>query len=99
FAMVLAVRFSYRDLSTQYVTRGISILMIGVVGGSLLATSFGESIGGMVMASFGIEALTFVSHPFIYLGFPALMLLVTLLATKLGTNQAGKMAIVENIKE
>jgi len=98
-AMLKAVGFTNRDLSTQYVTRGISILMIGVVGGSLLATSFGESIGGMVMASFGIEALTFVSHPFIYLGFPVLMLLVTLLATKLGTSQAGKMAIVENIKE
>ncbi|GGP16852.1 ABC transporter permease [Oceanobacillus neutriphilus] len=98
-AMLKAIGFTNQDLSMQYATRGIFILIIGVAGGSILANTLGESIAGMAMASFGIEALTFVSHPFIYLGFPILMLLVTLLATKLGTNQAGNIAIAENIKE
>ncbi|MDQ0272750.1 putative ABC transport system permease protein [Cytobacillus purgationiresistens] len=98
-AMLKAIGFTNQDLSKQYTTRGMFILIIGVAGGSILANTFGESIAGMVMASFGIEALTFVSHPIIYLGFPVLMLLVTLLATKIGTSQAGKIAIAENIKE
>lgn len=98
-AMLKAVGFTNRDLTKQYATRGIFILIIGVIGGSVLANTFGESIAGMVMAFFGIEALTFVSHPFIYFGFPVLMLLVTLLSTKLGTSQAGKIAIAKNMKE
>ncbi|MEJ8766962.1 FtsX-like permease family protein [Oceanobacillus sp. HCA-5259] len=97
--MLKAIGFTNQDIPKQYTTRGMFILIIGVAGGSILANTFGESIAGMVMASFGIEALTFVSHPLIYLGFPILMLLVTLLATKLGTSQAGKIAIAENIKE
>lgn len=98
-AMLKAIGFTNQDLAKQYTTRGMFILIIGVACGSILANTFGESIAGMIMASFGIEALTFVSHPLIYLGFPVLMLLVTLLATKLGTSQAGKIAIAENIKE
>lgn len=98
-ATLRAIGFTNQDLSKQYVTRGIFILIIGVVVGSILANTLGESIAGMAISSFGVDALTFVSHPFIYLGFPLLMLLVTMLAIKFGTNQVGKIAITESIKE
>ncbi|WP_339184898.1 FtsX-like permease family protein [Oceanobacillus sp. FSL W7-1293] len=98
-AALKAIGFTNQDLTKQYATRGIFILIIGVAGGSILANTFGEAIAGMAISSFGVDSLTFISHPFIYLGFPSLMLIVTLLATKLGTNQAGKISIAENIKE
>ncbi|MEI3613783.1 ABC transporter permease [Pseudogracilibacillus sp. SO30301A] len=98
-AMLKAIGFTNQDLSEQYTARGIFILIIGVAGGSILANTFGESIAGMAISFFGVDTLTFVSHPVIYLGCPLLMLFVTLLATKLGTNQAGRIGIAENIKE
>lgn len=98
-AMLKALGFTNQDLSRQYATRGIFILIIGVAGGGVLANTFGESIAGMAISSFGVDTFTFVSHPLIYLGCPLLMLFITLLATKLGTNQAGSMAIAENVKE
>lgn len=98
-AMLKAVGFTNKDLSRQYVTRGIFILILGVVGGNILANTIGESIAGMVMSSFGVDALNFVSQPLIYLGFPILMLVVTLMATNWGTKKAGKISITENIKE
>lgn len=98
-AMLKAIGFTNQDLANQYATRGIFILIIGVAGGSILASTLGESITGMAISFFGVDSLTFSSHPLIYLGFPLLMLFVTLLATKLGTNQAGKIRIAENIKE
>ncbi len=98
-AMLKAIGFTNRDISRQYASRGIFILIIGVIGGTLLANTLGESIAGMAVAAIGIDALEFISHPLIYLGFPVLMTIVTLMATRLGINQAGKIAIVENIKE
>ncbi|GGM20685.1 ABC transporter permease [Paraliobacillus quinghaiensis] len=98
-AMLKAIGFNNQDLSRQYATRGIFILIIGVAGGNILASTLGESLAGLAISSFGVEKLTFVSHPLIYLGCPLLMLLVTLLATKLGTKQAGRIAIAENLKE
>ncbi|GAB2543733.1 ABC transporter permease [Gracilibacillus alcaliphilus] len=98
-AILKAIGFTNQDLSKQYAARGIFILVIGVTGGSILANTVGETIAGMAISSFGVDALTFVSHPFIYLNFPILMLFVTLLATNLGTSQAGKIKIAENVKE
>ncbi len=98
-AILKAIGFTNEDLSKQYITRGIFILIIGIAGGNILANTIGKSIARMVMSSFGVDALDFVSQPLVYLGFPVLMLLVTLIATILGTNKAGKIAITENIKE
>jgi len=71
-----------------------------VVLGALLANSLGERLAGAVIASFGASSFTFVVNPLMaYLLSPLLMGTAVLMATVFGTLDAGKIQIVENIRE
>lgn len=98
-ATLKSIGFTNRDIAMQYVIRGVFILTAGMLTGSLLANTLGETIVALIFTFVGIEEFVFISHPFIYAGFPILMLLVTLLAVKLGTRKVRKITIMEHIKE
>lgn len=98
-AMLKAVGFTNKDIAAQYMTSGLFILLIGIIGGNILAATLGESFAGLIVSSSGINGLSFTSHPLIYLGCPIAMFLVTLAATKWGIMQAGNIDMAENLKE
>lgn len=99
-AVMKAFGFTNADIQAQYVTRSVFVLIIGILLGTLLANTVGETLASAVTGSFGASAFKFVINPaFAYLLSPLLMAGGVLAATMLGTLDAGHIKISENIKE
>jgi putative ABC transport system permease protein len=99
-AVMKAFGFTNADIKAQYVARAASVLVVGILLGTLLANTLGERLAGMVIAAFGAASFEFVVNPwFAYLLSPLLVAAVTLAATSAGTLDAGQIKISEDIKE
>ncbi len=99
-AVMKAFGFTNSDIKEQYVARSVFVLIVGVLIGTLLANTVGEMLAGQVIASFGAASFKFVVDPLAaYLLSPLLMVASVLFATAIGTLDAGKIKISENIKE
>lgn len=99
-SVMKAFGFTSSDIQTQYISRAVLVLMIGIVLGTLLANTLGELIAGAVIASFGASTFHFVVHPLAaYLLSPLLMIGSVLIATIIGTSGAGHLKLSEHIKE
>ena len=99
-AVMKALGFRNSDVTAQYATRSVLILLLAVLIGTLLANTLGEGLAGGVIAMFGASTFAFVVNPFVaYLLSPLMMAAAVLLATFVGTSDAGRIRIAENIKE
>lgn len=99
-AVMKAFGFTNADITRQYLSRAVFVLLAGMVLGTLLANTLGESLAGAVIASFGAASFKFSIDPlFAYLLSPLMMAGVVFAATLLGTLDAGQIKISENIKE
>jgi putative ABC transport system permease protein len=99
-AVLKAFGFRNSDITAQYFTRAVFILMIGVFLGTLLANTIGEALAGAVIAVFGASTFAFAINPlWAYLLSPLMMAGAVLLATYFGASDAGRINIAENIKE
>ncbi|NBJ70381.1 MULTISPECIES: FtsX-like permease family protein [Clostridia] len=98
-AILKALGFTNRDISAQYVSRSVFVLMIGVVLGVFLANTLGEVLASAVISSFGALSFQFVTNPLsAYVWSPLLMICTVLIATLIGTASSGQIKISENIK-
>lgn len=99
-AVMKAVGFTNSDIKRQFTMRAMFVLIIGILLGTVLANTLGEVLGGMVISSFGASSFKFMINPIsAYLLCPLGMVCVVLIGTMLGTSDAGKIKICENIKE
>jgi putative ABC transport system permease protein len=99
-AVMKAFGFTNTDIKTQYIARSVFVLAIGIMLGTLLANTLGESLVGLLIGSFGASSFTFVVNPLeAYLIAPLLMVFSVFTATIFGTLDANKIKIHEGIKE
>ena len=99
-SVMKALGFNNSDIRWQYLTRAVCTLIIGVVFGTLLANTLGESMAGAVISSFGAAAFHFVGNPvFSYLLCPLVMAGTVVLAALGGTTGVGRIRISDHIKE
>ena len=99
-AVMKAFGFTNSDIQTQYVARSVFVLVIGILLGTFLANTLGEVLAGAVIASLGASSFKFAVNPLVaYLLSPLLMMGAVLVATFLGTLDAGQIKISEKIKE
>ncbi|WP_086350604.1 ABC transporter permease [Candidatus Enterococcus clewellii] len=98
-AALKAIGYTNKDISSQYLSRSLIVLVIGLIGGTVLASTLGPVLAKIMMAMMGMTAFDLSGSLLIYLGCPVLMLLVTIVTTKLVNKQAGKINIAENLKE
>ena len=99
-AVMKALGFTNPDIAAQYMSRSVSVLMIGLVLGTLLANTLGEMLAGAVISSFGASSFHFAVNPLTsYLLCPLMMTGSVLIATRIGTSGAGQIKISESIKE
>jgi putative ABC transport system permease protein len=99
-AVMKAFGFTNADIKIQYAARSVFVLLIGILLGTLLANTLGESLAGAVIGSLGAASFKFIVNPlFAYLLSPLLMAGAVLAATFFGTLDAGQIKISENIKE
>lgn len=98
-ATLKAIGFTNQDLAYQYLARSIVILLIGLVTGSLLAMTVGKGLAGVMVSFVGLTSIKFTGNLLIYLGCPLLMIVTTVLATRLVTKRTGDIEVAENLKE
>lgn len=98
-AVMKALGFTKSDIKLQYISRSVFVLIIGIVLGTLLANTLGETLAGAIISSFGADSFKFTVNPLsAYLLCPLMMGCAVLLATLGGTSGAGKISISQNIK-
>ena len=98
-AIMKALGFTKSDIKLQYISRSVFVLIIGIMLGTLLANTLGETLAGAIISSFGADSFKFTVNPLsAYLLCPLLMICAVLIATIAGTSGAGKISISQNIK-
>jgi len=99
-AVLKAFGYTNADIKVQYLARSVFVLVIGLLVGTVLANTVGESLAGAGIASFGGASFKFIVNPvFAYLLGPLSMAGAVLTAVCLGTLDAGRIKISESIKE
>ena len=99
-AVMKAFGFTNSDITAQFISRSVFVLIVGIILGTLMANTLGEMLAGAVIASFGASSFKFVINPlWAYLLCPMMMVCAVLIATIIGTSGAGKIKISESIKE
>ncbi|MGM0212915.1 FtsX-like permease family protein [Enterococcus sp. AZ109] len=98
-ATLKALGFTNQDLASQYLTRSIVILVLGLFTGAILAMTVGKGMAGVLVSFMGLSSVRFTGSLSIYLGCPLLMIITTVLATKLVTNRTGEIEVAENLKD
>lgn len=99
-AVMKAIGFTNKDIAVQYIVRAVFVLFMGVLVGTYMANTLGESLGGMVISAFGASSFRFTINPVsAYLLCPLMMVCTVLIGAILGTSEAGKIKLSENIKE
>lgn len=99
-AVMKSVGFTSKDISVQYLSRFLVILTTGVILGTALANTLGETLAGDLIASFGAASFQFVIDPIsAYLITPLLMGGTVLLAALFGSSGVKNIKISQHIKE
>ncbi|MFT9496995.1 ABC transporter permease [Anaerosolibacter sp.] len=99
-AVMKAFGFTNSDITAQYVSRSVFVLIVGIVLGTLLANTLGEILAGTLISSFGASSFRFAVNPLsAYLLSPLMMVCSVLIATIIGTSGVRQIKISENIKE
>lgn len=99
-AVMKSLGFTNSDLITQYFSRSVFVLIVGIALGTILANTLGEVLAGTIISSFGASSFQFVVNPLsAYLLCPLMMIGSVLIATIIGTSRTGQIKISENIKE
>ena len=99
-AVQKSLGFTGSEIRKQYITRSITILVPGVIIGTILANTLGEFVGVAIISSFGASTFNFVINPlFSYLFSPALIAVCVYIATLSGISDIHRLKISEYIKE
>lgn len=99
-AVIKAIGYTNADLKWQFAFRVLSVLVIGLVLGTILAGTLGETIVGMAISTFGASAFHFTADlPSTFLFCPFVLFLTTVISIIIGTENIGKISISKSIKE
>lgn len=99
-AALRALGFRNSDLTRQYLARSALVAGAGVLLGSLLANTLGESLVGVLISLFGAASFEFAADPLsAYLLIPLAVAVAALAATAAGAAGAGRIGIAQTIRE
>ena len=76
-----ALGYKNSDIRTQYRTRIIIPLILGMIIGTVLVRVAGQGLVGMFTASMGAPQIVFVVNPFVVYGFFPISILVVAIVT------------------
>ncbi|MFM9329479.1 FtsX-like permease family protein [Paenibacillus mesotrionivorans] len=99
-AILKATGFTGMDIRRQYLTRSVTVLVLGVTVGTILANTLGELVGTAIISSFGAAAFHFAVNPwFVYLVCPLLIVACVVTATMLGISGIQNIRVSQHLKE
>ena len=75
-----SIGLSNNQIIVQYLTEAMMCLVIGIIGGILLALTLGEALVGFLFGNMGASAIRFVVNPsIVFMAFPTILTFVVLL--------------------
>lgn len=99
-AVLKSLGFKTYDIRVQYMARAFTVLVAGILIGTILANTLGELVGAVLISSFGASSFKFVVNPmFAYLFSPILMVVCVGGATWLGILGISAFKIPQYIKQ
>lgn len=84
-AILRSIGFSLSNVRVKYLSLMLMILLLAVVTGTICSNTLGESLVGMVMASFGASSIRFVIDPMQAYVWSPLLLFAVVSLTALGS--------------
>jgi putative ABC transport system permease protein len=87
-AVMRSIGFNRRNVLRQYMTRILSVLLIGILSGIVLASTFGQSLFGIVSRSFGASSITFIVRPLLaYALLPSILVIAVFITGLVSVNR------------
>ncbi len=99
-AIMKAIGFQHRHIRIQYLTKTITILVMGIVCGCLLANTIGMKLTAILLSGMGIQRFRFISQPWLVYGIcPSVLILFVVSATIIIMKKIKDINIMGNIQE
>lgn len=95
-AIMKSIGFSLNDIRSQYITRTLLVLLIGIIIGTICANTVGEKMVSALMSLMGASDIQFVIDPIkAYILCPFILMIVVAITTILSAASIKKNSITE----
>ncbi|MFF2888692.1 FtsX-like permease family protein [Paenibacillus sp. NPDC057967] len=95
-AIMRSIGFSLPAIRIQYLTRALLVLGIGIVLGTIVSNTAGQSLASLILSFMGASSIQFVIHPVqAYAGFPIILMSAVMVTTLLSIASIKKTNITE----
>lgn len=95
-AIMKGIGFSFKDIRVQYITRALLVLNVGIILGTVISNTIGQSIVSAIWSFMGASKIRFVINPVqAYILYPLALMLIVSLATLISTSSIKKSSIAE----
>lgn len=99
-ALMKSLGFNNSDITVQYISRSIFVLILAVIIGTLLANTLGQLLAGVILSALGADSFKFIINPVIsYILYPIMLICTVIIISIVSTAKAGRIKICEYIKE
>lgn len=99
-AVMRSLGFSLRHIRTQYLTRALCLLVLGIVLGTLFSNTLGQQMVSVIWSLMGASRIRFVIEPLqAYVMYPLLMMATVAVTTILSIRSIKETNIAEMIME
>ena len=99
-AIMKAIGFSVSQLRVQYLTRVLSVLVVGILLGSIAANTLGQTMIGLMWSLMGAPEIKFIIEPVVvYIFCPLVLIVVVATTTFFSMTLIDKVKITEMVVE
>lgn len=99
-AVIKAMGFTNRDLKIQFAARILTVIILGIILGTVLVGTLGEKIVAGAMSSFGATGFKLINNNlFTFIVSPILLIVTSIIATIILTKRIGNINISQLLKE
>jgi len=95
-AIMRGIGFSLKDIRIQYITRALLVLSVGIILGTVISNTVGQSLVGFIWSFMGASKIRFIINPVqTYILYPLALMIIVSLATILSTSSIKKSTIAD----
>ncbi len=90
------IGFSFPDLRIQYITGSLFVLGMGIITGTIVSNTAGQSLAGFIWSFLGASEIRFIINPLeSYLLYPLLLVITVTLSTLISTGRIKGFSIAD----
>ena len=95
-AIMKGIGFSLKDIRVQYISRALLVLNVGIILGTVISNTVGQSLVSFIWSFMGASKIRFIINPVeAYILYPLALMIIVSIATLLSTLSIKKSSIAE----